>query len=96
MSESVFLLALTIVATTVVVVAVMIAKAIGGRGAARSELAQVKQELERHAAALQDAETTLADQATQVAELQERVDFAERLLAQARDRRALGAGEKGE
>lgn len=96
MSESVFLLALTIVATTVVVVAVMIAKAIGGRGAVRSELAQFKQELERHAAALQDAETTLADQATQVAELQERVDFAERLLAQARDRRALGAGEKGE
>jgi hypothetical protein len=29
----------------------------------------------------------------QLAELQERVDFAERLLAQARDRASLGAGK---
>jgi len=35
-------------------------------------------------------------QSTQLAELQERLDFAERLLAKSRDRSALGAGEKRE
>ena len=44
------------------------------------------QELEAHGVAIEDAQSTLADQAAQIAELQERVDFAERLLAQARDR----------
>jgi len=45
---------------------------------------------------LDDAHAGLADQAAQLAELQERVDFAERLLAQGRDRSALGAGSKRE
>lgn len=94
MSEAVFILALTIAATTLVLVARAIAGAISGRGASRSELAQIKQRLEQDAAALEDAQTTLANQSTQLAELQERLDFAERLLAQARDRSALGAGEK--
>ena len=94
MSEPVFILALTIAAATIVLVAKTIAGIIAGRGASRSELAQITQRLEHDGAALEDAQTTLAHQSTQLAELQERVDFAERLLAQARDRSALGAGEK--
>ena len=94
MSEPVFILALTIAAATIVLVAKSLAGALAGRGASRSELAQIKQRLEQHAAALEDAQTTLIDQSTQLAELHERLDFAERVLAQARDRPALGAGEK--
>jgi len=94
MSEPVFLLALTIAATTAILVARAIAAAIGGRGASRSELAQLREQFEQHAAALEDAETSLASQSTQLAELQERLDFAERLLAQGRDRTALEPGDK--
>lgn len=73
-----------------------IGKAIARRGATASELAELKRRLEDHAAALEDAQTTLANQAGQLAELQERLDFAERLLTQVRDRPALGAGPKRE
>ena len=93
MSEPVFLLALAIAASTVVLVAKAITEAIAGRGAPRSDLAQLKEQLELHAAAVDDAQTTLAHQSTRLAELQERVDFAERLLAQGRDRTALGPGD---
>lgn len=95
MSEPVFLLALAIAATTAVLVAKAIAGAIAGRGASRSDLAQIRERLEQHVAVLEDAQSTLANQSTQLAELQERLDFAERLLAQARDRSALGPGGKG-
>ena len=54
----------------------------------------VLQPLETSPTMSEDAQTTLTNQSTQLAELQERLDFAERLLAQARDRSALGAGEK--
>ena len=94
MTEPVFLVALAIVATTAVMVAKAIAGAIAGRGASRSEVAQIKEQLEQHAAALEEAQTRLADQSTELAELQERLDFAERLLAQTRDRSALGPGKK--
>jgi len=70
-----------------------IAKAIARRGASASEIAELKAQLNQCAASLQDAQATLADQATQLGELQERLDFAERLLAQARDRSALGPGQ---
>jgi len=73
-----------------------IAKAIARRGTSSSELTALKQQVERYAASLDDAHASLADQAAQLAELQERVDFAERLLAQGRDRSALGAGSKRE
>lgn len=66
-----------------------VAKAVAGRGASNKEIAELKLQLEQYAAALQEAQNTLSDQATELAELQERVDFAERLLAQARDRKAL-------
>jgi len=89
MRESVFLLALAIAASTVVLVARTIAGAIRGRGSPRSELAQLSDQLEQHAAALDNAQA-------QLAELQERLDFTERLLAQGRDRTALGPGEKHE
>ncbi|PYO99327.1 MAG: hypothetical protein DMD61_07565 [Gemmatimonadetes bacterium] len=92
MTEAVFILALTIVATTLVLVARTIAGAISGRGPSRSELAQIKQRMDQQAAALEESQTTLTNQSTQLAELQERLDFTERLLAQARDRSALGAG----
>ena len=61
-----------------------IAKAVAGRGASTRELAELKLQLEQYASALQEAQSTLSDQAAELAELQERVDFAERLLAQAR------------
>jgi hypothetical protein len=96
MTEPVFLGALGIFATTAVLVARAIAGAISGRGASRSEMAQLKDQLDQHAAALEDAENSLASQSTQLAEFQERLDFAERLLVQGRDRTALGPGEKRE
>lgn len=94
MREPVFLLGLAILATTAVLVVKTIAGAIAGRGASRSELAQIGERLEQQAAELDDAQTSLANQSTQIAELQERLDFAERLLAQARDRSVLGPGER--
>ena len=94
MSEPVFILALTIAGGTVVFVARAIAGAITGRGGSRSQIAQINQRLEQHAVALDDVQAGLASQSTQLAELQERLDFAERLLAQARDRSALGPGDK--
>lgn len=94
MSEPVFIMGLSIAAITLIVMVRSIAGAIAGGGSSRSELAQIKQRLDEHAAALEDAQTTVTNQSTQLAELQERLDFAERLLAQAKDRSALGAGEK--
>ncbi len=54
-------------------------------------LALVQQQLDEQATALEDAQTLLANQGSQLAELQERVDFAERMLAQLRDRQKLGS-----
>ena len=68
----------------------------GAGGAGESELARIAEQLDQQAVALEDAQRTLANQSTQLTELQERVDFAERLLAQVRDRAALGARDKRE
>src|SRR3954466_5615070 len=89
MSEPVFLTALVIAGTTIVLVAGAIAGALRGRGSSRSEVAQLSEQLKDHAAALDDVQNTLATQSSQMAELHERLDFAERLLAQGRDRTAL-------
>jgi hypothetical protein len=70
-----------------------IAKAIGRRGGAARDIADLRALVEQNALALDEAQETLAGQATQLADLQERVDFAERILAQVRERKALGAGE---
>ena len=55
----------------------------------RSELSQLGDQLKDHAAALEDVQHSLGIQSSQMAELQERLDFAERLLAQGRDRTVL-------
>ena len=51
----------------------------------------MQQQFDEQATALEDAQTLLANQGAQLAELQERVDFAERMLAQLRDRQKLGS-----
>jgi predicted nucleic acid-binding Zn-ribbon protein len=89
MSEPVFLIALGIAGTTLVLVAGAIAGAIRGRGSSRSDLSQLSDQLKDHAAALEDVQNSLASQSAQLAELHERLDFAERLLTQGRDRSAL-------
>jgi uncharacterized protein YycO len=89
MSEPIFLVALAMVGTTVVLVAGAIAGAIRGRGSSKSELSQLSDQLKDQAAALEDVQNSLASQSSQMAELHERVDFAERLLAQSRDRTVL-------
>jgi uncharacterized protein YycO len=89
MSEPVFLVALAIAGTTLVLVAGAIAGAVRGRGSSRSEVSQLSNQLKDHAAALEDVQNSLASQSSQMAELQERVDFAERILAQGRERTAL-------
>ena len=55
----------------------------------------LQEQLEQQAAELEDAQATLADQSAQLAELQERLDFTERILAQAKDRPAVGREERG-
>jgi hypothetical protein len=89
MSEPVFLVALGIAGTTLVLVAGAIAGAIRGRGSSRSGVTQLSDELKDHSVALEDLQNTLLSQSHQLAELNERLDFAERLLAQSRDRTAL-------
>ncbi len=71
-----------------------VAKAIAGRGTSSSELGRLKEQLQQYAATLDDSQAMLEEQSRQIAELQERADFAERLLAQSRGRSALGPGEK--
>jgi hypothetical protein len=94
MTGPVFLIGLAIGAVTLVMVARAVAAAIGGRAASRSEIAELQEQLDQHAAALEEIESSLASQSPQFAELQERLDFAERLLAQRRDPAALGPGER--
>jgi predicted nucleic acid-binding Zn-ribbon protein len=89
MSDPVFLIALAMAGTTLVLVAGAIAGALRGRGSSRSALTELSDQLKDHAAALEDVQNSLASQSNQLAELQERVDFAERVLAQSRDRTAL-------
>ena len=89
MSEPVFLTALAIAGTTLVLVAGAIAGAIRGRGSSRSDLSQLSDQLKDHAAALEEIQHSLGSQSSQMSELQERLDFAERMLTQERDRTAL-------
>ena len=89
MSESVFLVALAIGGTTLVLVAGAIAGAIRGRGSSGSKVSELSDQLKDHAVALDDVQNSLANQSALLAELQERLDFTERLLAQTRDRSAL-------
>lgn len=92
MDEPTFIIALAIVGGTLVMVAKTIAGAITGRGSNR-KLEDLREQVDRQAAALEDAENALANQSAQLAELQERLDFTERLLTQGRDPSQLKRGE---
>ena len=74
------------------VIRVARARAAGAKGL-QARLDQLQQQSDDQASALADVEAHLAGQEGQVRELQERLDFAERLLTQARARSALGPGE---
>jgi hypothetical protein len=89
MSESVFLIALVIAGTTLVLVAGAIGGAIRGRGSSRSEMGQLSEQLKEQAAVLEEVQNSIAGQSSQLAELHERLDFAERMLTQGRDRTVL-------
>ncbi len=91
MSGPVFVLAFGIAALALVSVVRAIAAAIGGRSDNAQLLAEVREQLLQHSAALEDDEVRLAGQAAQLAELQERLDFAERLLTEQRDQLRLGS-----
>jgi uncharacterized membrane-anchored protein YhcB (DUF1043 family) len=91
MSEPVFLTALVIAGATLVLVAGAIAGAIRGRGSSRSAVTHLSDQLKDYAAALEDVQNSLASQSSQLAELHERLDFAERVLTQGRDRTALNS-----
>lgn len=93
MSESVFLAGLAMAAITLVMTARAIASAISGRSS-RGEIGQLREELEEQAAALEDTRQIVTSQAAELAQIQERLDFTERVLAQSRDRAALKPGDK--
>ncbi len=96
MEPGVFLTALTIVGATAVLVVRSITGAISGRRGSQADLARLREQLDEQHAALDDAHAALADQAAQLAELQERMDFTDRMLTQGRDRSALPPHEKRE
>lgn len=58
-------------------------------GARESGVDRMQQQLDDQAVALEEAQRALQNQANQLNELQERVDFTERMLAQVRDREKL-------
>ncbi|HET9708212.1 MAG TPA: hypothetical protein VFP39_07895 [Gemmatimonadales bacterium] len=78
------------------IVAITITKVVKALVAARQSHGDSASALEQLATALEDTQRIQSDQAAQIAELQERVDFAERLLAQTRERAALEAQHKRE
>jgi hypothetical protein len=71
---------------------VKIVKHRGGSPQVRAELEELRRQLEDQANRLTDAQATLASQDAQLQEMHERLDFAERILIQGRDRPGLGAG----
>lgn len=95
MSGPVFLVATAIVGATLLMIVKTIAAAFAEAPAPPSEVAQLRERCDHYAAVLEETQATLAIQSTQLAELQERVDFAERLLTQSRNRAALGPGDVG-
>jgi chromosome segregation ATPase len=72
---------------------VKIVKHRAGATQLRAGLEDLRHQLEDQANRLTDA---LASQDAQLQELQERLDFAERVLTQVRDRPGLGAGPPSE
>ena len=58
----------------------------------REEVQELTRQVDEQAGALTEAQAALATQEALLLELQERLDFAERVLAQSRDRPGLGRG----
>lgn len=81
-----------IVADTVV--KIVKARAGGGKKL-EAQLHKLEAQLADQGSALDAAHQGLADQAAQMQELHDRLDFAERLLTQARERQGLGPGAQG-
>jgi type IV secretory pathway VirB4 component len=74
---------------------VKVVRARSGAGAAkglRGEIDDLNQQLQDQSAALADAQAIIAAQAESIQELHERVDFAERILTQVREKGMLGRG----
>ena len=69
-----------------------IVKAISRRGAGAQDILDLKAQVAQYASTLEEASDSIASQAAQLAELQERVDFAERALAQVRSPKVIGPG----
>ena len=65
---------------------------VGGATQLQAHLDQLQQQCDDQASALAQVQSHSAAQEAQVRELQDRVDFAERVLTQAQDRSALGPG----
>jgi uncharacterized membrane-anchored protein YhcB (DUF1043 family) len=66
----------------------------GGATRLQAHLDQLQQQFDDQSSALTEAQSHLAGQEVQFRELQDRLDFAERLLTQAQDRSALSPGGK--
>ena len=81
------------VATVVGETVIRVARARAG-GATRLEahLDQLQQQFDDQASALAEVQSHVAGQEAQFRELQDRLDFAERLLTQGQDRPALSPG----
>ena len=69
-----------------------ITKVVKGRRGADREVPRLRGEVEELQRQLEEQAAGLAEHDRQLQELQERVDFAERMLAQSRDRTGLGPG----
>ena len=95
MSEPVFLFAALIACGTVLMIVKTIAAAVTASSGSSTQLNELREQAEHTAALMEEAQALLSNQSAQIAELQERVDFAERLLTQSRDRGALGSGDLG-
>jgi len=66
----------------------------GGAKQVQPQLDQLQQQVDNQASALADVQSQLAGQEDHVRELQERLDFAERMLTQAQERTALNPGAR--
>lgn len=72
-----------------------VTKVVKSRGNApllRAQLDELQQQVHDQAASLADANAVIIEQGESIQELHERVDFAERILTQARESGQLGRG----
>lgn len=95
MTSPVFLIAAALACATVLGVVKTIAGAFAAARGTASEIAELRGECEQYAAVLEDTQATLALQSQHIAELQERLDFTERLLAQGSAGSAAAAVRSG-